>query len=262
MNSVPVIPLPTLWTVLMDGLAPIWPASRTQIDKVPLGDAWPCALLPSSPPAQPWETVVPFHKTAQWLAYSLMAPMARLLRIRFAGAELLTGLAEYRNGGLLVDTGLLTLKPGDMRRGLDAYDANAKIDGQPKVEVVPLFSADDGVVVEWRAATIGFLDELHVEVNRMLGLGERNGISLALMLEAGTWIVSFFFAFFLFCCTFFLFSLDASPNPALSRLAMYIYFPFLVAATDSRRDFFVVLQKLGRSGIGRGITAKHQGAAH
>ena len=40
-----------------------------------------------------------------------MVPMSKLLHVYFAGSELLTGLPEYRNGGLLIDTGLLTLKP-------------------------------------------------------------------------------------------------------------------------------------------------------
>jgi len=186
-SSIPIVPLPTLWTVLMDGLAPIWPSSRTTIAGTPLGDAWPCLGMGPSPPHQQWETIVPFHKLTQWLAYSLMTPMSKLLHIHFAGAELLTGLPEYRNGGLLVDTGLLTLKDDEMKRGLKAYRDNAIIKGQPNMEVVPLFSADDDVIVEWRAVTVGFLDELLVEVNAMLGLHQKDGLSLAQMLEAGTW---------------------------------------------------------------------------
>lgn len=189
MSSVPVIALPTLWSVLMDGLSPIWPTSRTAIGGVSLGDAWPSLSMPLSPPAEPWENIVPFHKLTQWLTYSLMAPMTKILRIRFSESDLMTGLPEYRNGGLLIDTGLLTLKPSEMRRGLDAYNENAKLEGQPNVEVVPLFRADDDVVVEWRAVTVGFLDELLVEVNRLLGFGPGKGLSLAQMLEAGTWKV-------------------------------------------------------------------------
>ncbi|KAA6413177.1 MAG: hypothetical protein FRX48_02921 [Lasallia pustulata] len=186
-SSVPIIPLPTLWTVLMDGLASIWPATRTQIEGISLGDAWPCSTLPSSPPAQAWETIVPFHKLTQWLCYSLMVPMSRLLHIRFAGSELMTGLPEYRNGGLLIDTGLLTLKEEDMKRGLEAYRKNSLLKGQPSMEVVPLFTTDDDVIVEWRAVTVGFLDELLAEVNGLLGLMGGDKLTLAQMLEAGTW---------------------------------------------------------------------------
>ncbi|EZF79028.1 hypothetical protein H105_00022 [Trichophyton soudanense CBS 452.61] len=186
-SSVPIIPVPLLWNVLMDGLSPIWPPSRTQIDGISIGDAWPCKAMPSSPPAEPWENIVPFHKLTQWLCYSIMTPMTKILNIRFSGRELLTGLPEYRNGGLLIDMGLLTLKPEDTNRGLDAYKANAMIKGQPNVEVVPLFSPDDDVIVEWRALTVGFLDQLLAEVNNLLELKDGQQLCLAQMLEAGSW---------------------------------------------------------------------------
>lgn len=114
-----------------------------------------------------------------------------MMAIHFAGSELLTGLPEYRNGGLLIDLGLLSLKPDDLERGIDAYKENAQIKGQPNVEVAPMFSVDDDVIVEWRAVTVGFLDELLEEVNFQLGLdGSDEQLSLAQMLEAGTWKVS------------------------------------------------------------------------
>ncbi|KAJ5199271.1 Protein of unknown function DUF1688 [Penicillium cf. griseofulvum] len=187
-SSVPIVPITTLWSVLMDGFSPIWPPSRTQIDGVSIGDAWKCSNMPKSPPGQQWESIVPFHKLTQWLCYSIMVPMSKLMLIHFAGSDLLTGLPEYRNGGLLIDLGLLSLKPEDMQRGIDAYKENAQIKGQPSVEVAPLFGADDDVIVEWRAATVGFLDDLLEEVNSQLGLkGPEDQLSLAQMLEAGTW---------------------------------------------------------------------------
>ena len=132
---------------------------------------------------------MPFHKLTQWLAYSLMIPMTKLLHVHFAGADLLTGLPEYRNGGLFIDTGLLTLKPEDAKRGLAQYQRNAQNKGQPSMEVVPLFTAEDDVIVEWRAVTVGLLDELLVEVNSLLGLSGPNKLNLAQMLEAGSWKV-------------------------------------------------------------------------
>ncbi|KAJ5992248.1 DUF1688-domain-containing protein [Penicillium sp. IBT 35674x] len=187
-SSVPIVPITTLWTVLMDGFSSIWPPSRTQIDGVSIGDAWECSNLPSSPPAQPWESIIPFHKLTQWLCYSIMVPMSKLMHIHFAGSDLLTGLPEYRNGGLLIDMGLLSLKADDMERGVQAFKDNAQIKGQPNMEVVPLFSTEDDVIVEWRAVTVGFLDELLDEVNTQLGLaGSEDQLSLAQMLEAGSW---------------------------------------------------------------------------
>ncbi|KAL9125560.1 MAG: hypothetical protein Q9217_005251 [Psora testacea] len=188
-SSVPIITVPTLWSLLVNGLSAVWPSTRTTIDGIPLGDAWPCSTMPPSPPSLPWETIVPFHKLTQWLCYSLMAPMAKVMKVHFAGTELLTGLPEYRNGGLMVDTGLLTLKENEHQRGIQAYKENALVKGQPNMEVVPLFSTGDDVIVEWRAVTVGFLDDLLVEVNRILGLSGPDKLNLAQMLEAGTWKV-------------------------------------------------------------------------
>ncbi|KAG8529687.1 uncharacterized protein KY384_005168 [Bacidia gigantensis] len=189
-HSVPVITVPTLWSVLINGLATVWPTTgpgRTIIDGVGLGDAWPCNSMPASPPGLPWENIVPLHKLTQWLCYSLMTPMQKVMKVHFAGTDLLTGLPEYRNGGLLVDTGLLTLKDGDMDRGLRKFRERAATKGQPSMEVVPLFETNDDAVVEWRAVTVGFLDDLLVEVNGILGLSGERKLSLAQMLEAGSW---------------------------------------------------------------------------
>lgn len=188
-SSVPIITIPTLWNCLMTGLGNVWPATRTKIDGISLGDAWPCTSMPGGSLAKAWENIVPFHKLTQWLCYSLMVPMTKLLQIRFAGTELLTGLPEYRNGGLLVDTGLLTLKEPDTKRGLEAFRNNSMRKGQQTVEVIPLFPTDDDVIVEWRAVTVGFLDELLVEVNSILGLRGTDQLTLAQMLEAGSWKV-------------------------------------------------------------------------
>jgi hypothetical protein len=185
-----IVPLPILWSILMDELSIIWPASRTQLGGTSLGDAWPCQAMPASPPSQEWEHIVPFHKLTQWLTYSLMVPMTKLMNLEFAGVELMTGLPEYRNGGLLIDMEILKLKKEDEQRGLEAYALNAKKEGQPNCEVVPMFTPDDDVIVEWRAVTVGFLDDLLIEVNTLLGLSGPEALSLAQMLEAGSWKVS------------------------------------------------------------------------
>jgi hypothetical protein len=185
-SSVPIVLLPTLWSVLMDGLAPIWPSSRTAIDGTPLGDAWPLSTMPAN---APWETIVPFHKLTQWLCYSLMQPMIKVMKIHFAGAELMTGLPEYRNGGLFIDTGVLSLKKADMDRGLQNYTINAEKEGKKALEVVPTFAPDDDVIVEWRAVTVCFLDMLLEQVNKSLNLNGADKLSLPQMLEAGSWKV-------------------------------------------------------------------------
>jgi hypothetical protein len=114
-----------------------------------------------------------------------MVPMTKLLNMHFAGAELMTGLPEYRNGGLLVDTGLLTLKKADMEAGLAKYEQ--VMPKETQVEIVPMFEPSDDVIVEWRAVTVGFLDDMLAAVNKGLHLEGDEKLSLAQMLEAGTW---------------------------------------------------------------------------
>lgn len=188
-SSILIVPLPVLWNVLMSGLAPIWPQSRTSIDGISLGDAWPCNSMPKG--ASPWESIVPFHKLTQWLTYSLMQPMQSLLNMHFAGTELLTGLPEYRNGGVFVDIGVLNLKKDDMDRGLENYSDYCRRTGVKGVEVAPMFEPSDDVIVEWRAATVGLLDHLCVEVNKYLKKELAGSeMTLAQLLEAGSWKVN------------------------------------------------------------------------
>ena len=47
--------------------------------------------------------LVPLHKLSQWLAYSLIEPL-QTSGISVTDIDGLTGLAEYRNGGLFVDS--------------------------------------------------------------------------------------------------------------------------------------------------------------
>ncbi|BFZ59950.1 hypothetical protein YB2330_000972 [Saitoella coloradoensis] len=180
----PTVLVPTLWAALMHGFAPIWPAGRTTLsgDSTQLGDAWPTQLLPQSPPHA---KIVPFHKLTQWMAYSLIPPMTRLAGIRFAGMHLFTGLPEYRNGGLFIDLGLLTLKKEVEARGLATYHATVTSD--KKIEVVPMYAPGDEVIVEWRACTVALLDLVAEGVNKKLGLRADKALSLAQVLEAGTW---------------------------------------------------------------------------
>ena len=116
--------------------------------------------------------------------------MTKLMNIHFVGADLMTGLPEYRNGGLFIDTGVLTLKPEETERGIEKFNEESGKLGAKYMEVIPMFEPSDDVVLEWRAVTVGFLDLLLVEVNRTLGLTGDSQLSLPQMLEAGSWKVS------------------------------------------------------------------------
>lgn len=86
-----------LWAALIEGLSPIWPATRTTLGGISLGDVWPCAALKPSSKAE-GDDLVPFHKLTGWITYSLIEPMEKILGWKFEGLEDMTGLPEYRNG--------------------------------------------------------------------------------------------------------------------------------------------------------------------
>lgn len=99
--------------------------------------------------------------------------------IRWDDLSSLTGLPEYRNGGFLVDTGVLSLKPEALARGLEASSNS-----------LPLFGPGDDVIVEWRAMTVILLDIIMLAVNQELQSkfgAKAQKLTLAQVLEAGTW---------------------------------------------------------------------------
>ncbi|HEX5752686.1 MAG TPA: URC4/urg3 family protein [Archangium sp.] len=146
---------------VLESLGPIWPG-RITLDGVNLGDVWPHAMLgrEGSP-----ESLVPFHKLSQWLTYSLLEPLEEG-GITVTDLDVLTGLPEYRNGGLLVDLGLLV--PRDGRLLTDAYAPGAE------------------PIVEWRALTVALLDEVAKRVRERLGMTAEQ-LPLAKVLQGGTW---------------------------------------------------------------------------
>ncbi|TFV55805.1 DUF1688 family protein [Mycobacterium sp. PS03-16] len=144
--------------LLLDTLSPIWLAGNV-VGDVPLGDCWRHPAVTGDAATAGW---VPFHKLSQWLTYSLLEPFD-WAGVPVTGVHTLTGLPEYRNGGLLLDTGVLTLRdPGSAAR---------------------TWQVGDELIVEWRALTVALLDELAPRVCARLGAD----LPLACVLEGGTW---------------------------------------------------------------------------
>jgi hypothetical protein len=147
--------------LVLAGLETIWPHGAT-LDGCRLGDAWPHHAAGGDGPTA---GIVPFHKLSQWLTYSLIEPLEDA-GVTVTGVDQLTGLAEYRNGGLFVDLGVLVPKHAGVTSGVHAPEAE--------------------VVVEWRALTVALLDRLAPRVAHHLGLTPR-ALPLASVLEGGTW---------------------------------------------------------------------------
>ncbi len=152
---------PAILSAVLNQLGPIWP-SRLELAGIPLGDCW---RHPAIEADDGTAGLVPLHKLSQWLSYSLIEPLQR------AGFDVtdidgLTGLAEYRNGGLFVDHEVLRLR--------DAADAERA------------HAVDSLLVVEWRALTVALLDRLAGSIRARLGRTPET-LPLASILEGGSW---------------------------------------------------------------------------
>ena len=151
----------TVLSELLRQFGPIWP-SRITLDGVPLGDCWRHPALKTDDATS---ELVPLHKLSQWMTYSLIEPLQRA-GLNVADIDGLTGLAEYRNGGLLVDCGVLLLR--------DAADETRS------------HPVDSPLVVEWRALTVALLDRLAALLRQRLNK-DAVSLPLAKILEGGTW---------------------------------------------------------------------------
>lgn len=151
----------TVLNTVLQGLGSIWPG-RTILNGVNLGDVW---LHPQLPDTGLGSQLVPFHKLSQWLTYSLLEPMQDL-GLTITDWEHLTGLAEYRNGGLFIDSGVLSLKdPMDLET---AHPPNSPL------------------IVEWRSLTLCLLDDLADLLRQQLHQTATK-LPLVKILQGGTW---------------------------------------------------------------------------
>jgi hypothetical protein len=156
-----VLPAQQILLAVLESCSAIWPG-RLSIGGVNLGDVWRHSQMAGSGLTA---GLVPFHKLSQWLTYSLIEPLSAA-GVSVTEVDALTGLAEYRNGGLLIDLGLLTPKDDAVLTRPHAPDAE--------------------VIVEWRALTVALLDRVAEQVRALLGLSAQD-YPLAKVLEGGTW---------------------------------------------------------------------------
>jgi len=146
--------------ILLDGLSSIWPSGMV-LGGIPIGDA---GRHPAVRVSDATDGIVPFHKLSQWLAYSLLEPI-EAVGIEVVEIDALTALPEYRNGGLLIDYGVI----------------------RPRAPIDPPQAFDVGseLIVEWRALTVTLLDQLLLPVRERLGLSD--AFKLPHLLQGGTW---------------------------------------------------------------------------
>jgi len=159
--AAPTVATHDILSALLSSLSRIWLADN-HIDGEPLGDCWRHDAVPGVGATAGW---MPFHKLSQWLTYSLLEPFG-WAGVQVNGLDALTGLPEYRNGGLFLDTGVLRLREAGWAERA--------------------WTPADELVVEWRALTVALLDELAVLVRERLGVSAE-ALPLACVLEGGSW---------------------------------------------------------------------------
>jgi GTP cyclohydrolase II len=155
------IGLEYLWKVCSEGLYSMWPLQPNGILQ---GDIWTHSALQVT--GKPGSDLVPFHKLTQWLVYSLIDALDMALGLKVTGVSKLTCLPEYRNGGLLIDTGAICLKD----KAWLAQEVNVGTE----------------LIVEWRALTVVMMDRLAEQLRKRLGCSPEE-LTLAMVLEGGTW---------------------------------------------------------------------------
>lgn len=155
------VPAKLVLTTILHSLGAIWPG-RIELGGINLGDVWHHHQLPAIAPS---DRLVPFHKLSQWLTYSLLEPLEEL-GLRVIDLDQLTGLAEYRNGGLFIDMGLIV-------------PTEAATLTQPQFP-------DSPTVVEWRALTVILLDRLADQIRTQLNQTAET-LPLPKILQGGTW---------------------------------------------------------------------------
>lgn len=166
-------------SLLLDSLSRIWPAANA-VDSVAadgsqrpggigsgdpafaLGDCWRHSAVTGPGLTRGW---MPFHKLSQWLTYSLLEPF-EWAGVRVNGLDELTGLPEYRNGGLFIDSRVIVPRDAAL--------------------LARRWKVGDEFIVEWRALTVALLDELAPRVRKILDRSAED-MPLACVLEGGTW---------------------------------------------------------------------------
>lgn len=160
-NSERQISAVTVFDAVLRGFGEAWPSGRN-IDGVSLGDVWP---HPAAGGSGLNAGLVPFHKLSQWLTYSMVEPL-QAAGVAVTDLDCLTGLPEYRNGGLLLDTEVLALRDRNL--------LNAAL------------TPGHQCVVEWRALTVAILDRLADMLRQRYGRSSTE-LPLVRILQGGTW---------------------------------------------------------------------------
>ena len=146
---------------ILEGMGEIWP-DGSWVDGIAIGDAACHEVIKRSDIT---DGIVPFHKLSQWMSYSLIEPL-QLAGMKIVNLDALTGLAEYRNGGLFIDTGTISLRD--------------------KAQMENVHDPKSPLIVEWRALTVTLLDQLAEQIRQHMNTNSES-MPLVSILQGGTW---------------------------------------------------------------------------
>ena len=146
---------------ILEGIGEIWP-DGSWVDGIAIGDA---ACHEAIKRSDITNGIVPFHKLSQWMSYSLIEPL-QLAGMKIVNLDALTGLAEYRNGGLFMDTGTISLRD--------------------KAQMENVHDPKSPLIVEWRALTVTLLDQLAEQIRQHMNTNSES-MPLVSILQGGTW---------------------------------------------------------------------------
>ncbi|MBT4964349.1 MAG: DUF1688 family protein [Francisellaceae bacterium] len=152
------ISIKQLFHDLLMFLVPLLPEA-TKINNIAVGDVGQHDLLKDDDNPL---GLIPFHKLIQWICYSLIEPFTDA-GITVTDTDFLTGLPEYRNGGLFSDLNVISVKDESLLK--------------------QKWSLSSSFVVEWRALTVVLLDTIRNEISKELDLE----ISMGMLLQGGSW---------------------------------------------------------------------------
>ena len=156
------IEIGSIFNFLLLNFSDIWP-NGLKLGSINIGDVGKHTKINANEKYR--GGLVPFHKLTQWLSYSLLESF-EVSGVKITKMDQLTGLPEYRNGGLLIDLGVLNVK----------NDQDLNFEHDPMSEFV----------VEWRALTVTILDIIAEKIREKLNVDAVN-LPLARILQGGTW---------------------------------------------------------------------------
>ena len=148
------LPASRVLDAVLEAFGDIWPG-RERLGGKPLGDVWTHSRFGR----------VPFHKLSQWLSYSL-CDCLESSGVRVTALDELTGLAEYRNGGLFIDLGVIVPRHAEVLSERQAVGSD--------------------LVIEWRALTLALLDRVGEALRERWQMTPEE-LPLVKVLEGGTW---------------------------------------------------------------------------